>query len=43
MQKLPSDVTQNMFLLDMGFSYVLDMDYGTNLYQNVKVNQDLYC
>ena len=38
MTLLPSDVIPGMFLLDMEYLYVLDMDSGTNPYQNVKVS-----
>ena len=38
---LPSDVNLNMFLLDMEYSYVLDMENGINRHQHVKVSFDV--
>ena len=41
MLQLQSDVIQDMFLLDMESFCVLRMEHGTNLCQDVKVDQDL--
>ena len=40
--QLLSDVIKDTFLLDMEYFYVMRMGYGTNLYQDAKVNQTLY-
>ena len=42
MTLLPSDVTPSTFLLDMEYLYGLDMDSGTNPYQNMKVSVNVW-